>query len=208
MSIRAKVVSIVAAASLVAGAGLAVATPAQAKNKVQGNTQITLDKGVVAALSSAGLSVNVTKPGKAKGAKLTFPVTGVGDGFIQHKGTLEFVKDGQVAVSASDPIIEWPTDVPLSTAVVKVTTALGVLPLFDITNFKATKPKTKVDKKKKERKTTTTYRGTLSLTSDEFVVNTLNTILGSTLLVPGMKMGSIKTAAVVVAKCKNKACTR
>lgn len=207
MSIRAKVVSIVAAASLVAGAGLAVAAPAQANTKVQGNTKITIDAPIVAALASAGVSINAANGGRMKGRTLTFPVTRAGDGFIAHRGQLQFVRDGAVFAAGNNPMIEYPTDAPLTTAIIEVDVpGIGETSLFTVVNVKAAKPKVKIDKKKKERRTTTVIRG--NLTVDAAQAGLINLLVGSDLLQANTPLGKTVTTVVTVAKCKNKACTR
>jgi len=190
MSIRAKVVSIIAAASLVAGAGLAVAAPAQANTKAKGNTVITLDKKVAGALKKAGVTIRVTKPGSAKGAKLTFPVTGVGTGTITHSGELQFVKGGQVAVAVSNPEVKVNADNPTTAGIYVTHPLLGQILLFEVVNLKAKGPSTK------GKNVTIVYTGRLNLTKDEFIVNAVNGLLGAPLLTPGMRMGSVKSTVI------------
>jgi hypothetical protein len=207
MSIRAKVVSIIAAASLVAGAGLAVAAPAQANTKAKGNTKITIDAPIVAALASAGVSINAADGGKMKGRTLTFPVTRIGDGFVAHKGQLQFVRDGAVFAAGNNPLLGYPTDVPLTTATITVDVpGLGATSLFTVVNVKAAKPKVKVDKKKKTRTTISIIRG--NLTVDAGQAGLINLLVGSDLLQANTPLGKTVTKIVTVAKCKNKKCTR
>ncbi len=190
MSIRAKVVGIVAAASLVAGAGLAVATPAQANTKAKGSTVITLEKKVAGALKKAGVTIKVTKPGRAKGAKLTFPVTGVGTGTITHGGELQFIKDGQVAVAVSNPEVRVNADNPTTAGIFVTHPLLGPILLFEVTGLKATGPT------EKGRNVRMRYTGRVNLTKDEFIVTAVNGLLGAPLLKPGMRMGSVKSTVI------------
>lgn len=206
-----KLISLAAATALVAGVGLAAAAPASAvKNpKTGGMTTIKLDRGVASALAAQGISFNVINGGKASGPNLMFNVTGRTDGSISHSGTLQFLKNGTLALDASNPVIGWPTDQPLSTATITMShPVLGELVVFNIKNFKEGKTKVSVNKKKKTRTATTIYTGIVHLTDNAGIVSAINGLLGTDLLQPDMRLGTISAKVVVSGKCANKACTR
>jgi hypothetical protein len=207
MSIRAKVISIVAAASLVAGAGLTVATPAQAKNHIKGNTKLSIDAPIISALASVGVSISTADGGSMKGRTLTFPITSVGDGFVGHRGQLQFIRDGAVFSTGANPLLKYTASGIVRSAIIEVYVPdLGATSLFTVVNFKAGKPKVKIDKKKKQRRTTTVIRG--NLTVDAGQAGLINLLVGSDLLQADTPLGKTVTKIVNVAKCKNKACTR
>ena len=207
MNIRTKAVSIIAAAALTVGASMAVAAPAQAKSKVKGNTKITVDAAVVGALASVGVQIKAGEGGKSKGRTLTFPISGAGDGFIAHRGQLQIITDGAVTAAGNEPKIQYPTDVPLTTATIVVDVpGIGATSLFTIVNIKSSKPKVRIDKAKKTRTTIIVIRG--SLTVDAGQAGLINLLVGSDLLQADAALGKTVTKTVTTAKCKNKACTR
>lgn len=204
-----KLVSLAAATALVAGVGLAAAAPASAKaGKVGGSTTIAVSAATATQFQNAMVTLAITNGGKVAGRNLQFNVTSIGDGFVQHSGTLSFIKDGASVLDVSNPILGWPTDQPLSTATLAVTTPLGPdpVPVFNVKNFKSN-TKVKVNKKKKTRTSTTIYRGNVHLSTIPVVADYLNGTLGTS-FAPDANFGTIQTRVVVTAKCKNKACTR
>jgi hypothetical protein len=90
-----------------AGAAVAVAAmllpaAAQASNPISGGkTTLKLDRGTAKVLSAHGVSVKPIKPAKARGGKVSFPVTGgkinarAGKGEIKHSGGLAFRAGGK-----------------------------------------------------------------------------------------------------------------
>jgi hypothetical protein len=206
MRIRTKVLGLVTAVALVAGGSLAAAAPASANAKVSGSTTIAIDSAVAQALSGLGVALNATEGGKVKKGKLVFPVTGVGDGFISHKGQLQITKDGGLVAAGNNPMIEYPTDQPLTSAIIEVDVpGIGATGLFTVTGIKA-KEKVKKNVKKKVRVTTGSITGTLTV--DAAQAGLINALLGTTLLTDGMKLGTTKTIVKATAKCKNKKCTK
>ena len=209
MKMHKRLVGVIATVALVAGGSLAAAVPAQADGnvKVRGKTQITLDSSVAQALAGLGVSIVATEGGKVKKGSLIFPVTGSGDGYIEHKGQLQITKDGGLVAAGNNPLIGYPTDQPLTTADISVDVpGIGVTSLFTVTNIKASKPKVKVNKKKKTRTTVTTIRGTLTVSAGQ--AGLINTLLGTQLLTADMDLGKTKTVVQSIAKCKNKKCTK
>jgi len=173
MNLGKKIISVAAAAALVAGAGAMAATPAAAKTKYSGSTVLTFDKKLAPIVSG----IVRIKPAKGKGARISFPVTGVADGgAIIHKGGI-----GVGAVEVSDPVIV--IDEPNNSARILVTLAGGAIELFTVRNFKAKKSTAKME----------LWQGALRLTSNEFVVEALNDAVGKPAFRPGMAMGKIKT---------------
>ena len=86
---------------LAAGALLAAAPAAQAEVGLSGgSTQLTLDKGTAKALGSLGVKVAPTGPARAKGRKVTFPISGgsidpaTAAGTIAHRGGLRLSAGG------------------------------------------------------------------------------------------------------------------
>ena len=85
-----------------AGALLAAAPAAHAAVDLSGGaTQLTLDKGTAKALGSLGVKVAPTGAAKAKGARVTFPISGgaidpaTAAGTIEHRGGLRLSAGGK-----------------------------------------------------------------------------------------------------------------
>ncbi len=172
MNLTKKIVSLAAAAALVAGAGAIAATPASAKPKTKGITVISFDK----ALAPVVAGIVPVAPAKKTGTQLSFPVSKVTGNGVEHKGA---IKIG--ALEASNPVIIIDTE--NSTAVINVSVAGNALPLFSIKNFKIRK-----DDKKQQ-----VWQGFLHLTDNQLVVDALNAAVGQPVFTPDMGLGQIRT---------------
>ena len=174
MNLTKKIVSLAAAATLVAGAGAMAASPAIAKPKpkTKSITLISFDK----ALAPIVASIVPVAPAKKTGTQLSFPVSKVVGNGVEHKGG---IKIG--ALEASNPVILIDTE--NSTAAINVTVAGNALPLFTIKNFKI-----RTDNKKQQ-----VWQGFLHLTDNQLVVDALNASVGQAVFTPDMGLGQIRT---------------
>lgn len=171
MNLTKKIVSLAAAAALVAGAGAVAATPATAKPKTKGVTVISFDKKLAPVVAG----IVAVAPAKKSGTQLSFPVSKVVGNGVEHKGA---IKVG--ATEVSNPIIVIGEN---DTASVTVTSAAGSIELFTIKNFKI-----RSDDKKKQ-----VWQGFLHLTSNQLVVDILNQSAGAQVFSPDMGLGQIRT---------------
>ena len=174
MNLTKKIVSLAAAATLVAGAGAMAASPAIAKPKpkTKGITVISFDK----ALAPVVAGIVPVAPAKKTGTQLSFPVSKVVGNGVEHKGA---IKIG--ALEASNPVILIDTE--NSTAVINVSVAGNALPLFSIKNFKI-----RTDNKKQQ-----VWQGFLHLTDNQLVVDALNAAVGQAVFTPDMGLCQIRT---------------
>lgn len=82
-------------AALFAALALAPLASATPDPLASGTTTVTLNKGIAKRLKKAGVKIIATKPGKLKGTKASFPVTGgevdptTGAGIVTHGGGLK-----------------------------------------------------------------------------------------------------------------------
>ena len=171
MNLTKKIVSLAAAAALVAGVGAVAATPATAKPKTKGVTVISFDKKLAPVVAG----IVAVAPAKKSGTQLSFPVSKVVGNGVEHKGA---IKVG--ATEVSNPIIVIGEN---DTASVTVTSAAGSIELFTIKNFKI-----RSDDKKKQ-----VWQGFLHLTSNQLVVDILNQSAGAQVFSPDMGLGQIRT---------------
>jgi hypothetical protein len=101
-------------AALFAALALAPLASATSDPLASGTTTVTLNKGVAKKLKKAGVSISATKPGKVKGSKATFPVTGgeldptTGAGTLSHSGGLK-IKAGKKSVTISTLVLSTTT---------------------------------------------------------------------------------------------------
>jgi hypothetical protein len=172
MNLSTKLISVAAAAALVAGAGAIAGAPAQAKPKVTGTTVISFDK----ALAPVVAGIVPVAPAKKTGTQLSFPASKVTGNRVEHKGG---IKIG--ALEASNPVIIIDTE--NSTAAINVTVAGNALPLFTIKNLKI-----RTDNKKQQ-----VWQGFLHLTDNQLVVDALNASVGQAVFTPDMGLGRIRT---------------
>jgi hypothetical protein len=105
---------------------LAVATPATAAPTKKGQTVVTLDPGLAAALTGLGVSVGVVRPAYGKDGGVAFPIVGnPSRGVVKHVGGL--------SLSAGDTVVTL-TNYWIDGAVVTgVVNGGDRLPLFDVT---------------------------------------------------------------------------
>jgi hypothetical protein len=172
MNLGKKIISVAAGVALVAGAGIAAATPATAKTKYSGTTVISFKKELLPVVSG----IVAIEPAKTAGPRLSFPVTNVkGDG-VYHRGG---IKIG--ALEATNPVIIIDTE--NATATINLTVAGNALPLFTIKNFKP----------RKETKKQQVWQGFLHLTDNQVVVDALNGAIGQAAFTPDMGLGQIRT---------------
>ncbi len=111
----------VAAATLVA-----VAAPASAAPTTKGQTVVTLDGGLAAALTGLGVQVGVVKPAYGKGSGVAFPIVGnPARGDIKHVGGLT-LSAGSTTVSLTNYRID-------GAVITGIVNGGDRVPLFDIT---------------------------------------------------------------------------
>jgi len=170
MKVSKKLVSLAAAAALVAGAGAIASTPASAaaKPKIKGTTTLSFPPAILEALAENQITFDVTNGGKVEVdgstgfANATFPITGpVEDGVIKHRGTLEIISGlTDVTLSVANPVITYATDGSGTGSIGGVVNGLpswtepfasvinGTFrdPLFNLTNVKVTVKPGKVKK--------------------------------------------------------------
>ena len=204
MNLSKKIVSVAAAAALVAGAGAMVATPANAAAKkptIKGASTISLPPALVDAMAAKGITLNATGGGKVAVdgstgyTNLSFPVSGpVEDGIVHHKGVLEIVSAGtKVTLTLTNPKLTYDTD---GSGTGQLGGVLNGLPTwmepfssalngterepFDISDLKITikpgKP-AKDGKKGFKRTDRVTATGMMSYTDDQDSANIFNTAL-------------------------------
>lgn len=183
MKLAKKLVSVAAAAALVAGAGMAASAPASAKlDKKASSTSITLDKTILGVLSQQGITISAVAPAKwnAKKGQITFPVTGVTAEGITHSGGLTFTKDGN-PLSVTNPVIQTP--VGATSFNVQVTTAgLGDISLLTLRDPSPKETCKVTGKGKKWTKTIMTrISAKVHLTSDPVVIGALQQLLSPAL---------------------------
>ena len=175
MNLTKKIVSLAAAATLVAGAGAMAATPAVAKPKpkTKGITVISFDK----ALAPVVGGIVVVAPAKASGTQLSFPVSKVVGNGVEHKGA---IKVG--ALEAKDPIIIINTETGGASITLDIV-GLQRTEVFTIKNFKI-----RTDNKKQQ-----VWQGFLHLTSNPLVAAAFNQQIGAEVFTPDMGLGQIRT---------------
>lgn len=222
MSITKKVVSLAAAAALIAGAGAAVASPASAKvtRTASGGTVIEVPVALVTGAAGAGVNITAIKPALAE---VTSEVVGIAfpaqmpktDGVLPHKGGLSFVsmKTG-VTLTFTNPSIDYPTSGG-DTAVISGT--IGGIPdgnplatlngkpvaLLDVKNFTTEWKIGKVKKvgKKFQKVLTQTMSGDVFVSSNGLIIDGVNALMGAPLFTAGMAFGSLDTEWSVKVTC-------
>lgn len=232
MNLAKKLVSVAAGVALIAGGGAIAATPATAsgKSKIGGTTIVEVPLALIGAAADAGVTIAPIPPARALDTSdvvgITFPVTGPAtDGAIYHRGGLSFASSNtNITLTASKPLIGWPTDFSVNDATISVTIG-GIpagnpfaningetIPVFDVKGYsmliKKGKPKGKG--KKWTRVDTIRMRGGVTVTTSERVVGVLNGLLmapGGTLFTPGMAFGTLDSIETVTHTCTSrKAC--
>jgi hypothetical protein len=227
-----KLISVAAAAALVAGAGAMAAAPATASGKaaIGGTTIIEVPLALVGAAQAAGVTIAPIAPSRAQATSdivgVTFPITGpADDGALFHRGGLSFASSNtNITLTASKPLIGWPTDGSSDDATISVTVG-GIpdghpfasangqsLPVFDVKGYDRTikKGKPKGKGKKWTRVDTITMTGPVTVTTNTTVVDVLNGLLmspGGTLFTPGMAFGTLNSVETITHRCTSqKAC--
>lgn len=222
MKFTQKVVSLAAAAALIAGAGAAVASPASAKIKrtVSGGTAIEVPLELVSGAASAGVTITPIKPALAEA---TSNVVGIAfpaqlpktDGVLPHKGGLSFASANTgVTLTFNNPSIEYPTSGG-DTAV--ITGIIGGIPddnplatlngkpvqLLDVKNFTVGWKIGKVKKvgKKFEKVLTQTMSGDVFVSSNGLIIDGVNALMGAPLFTAGMAFGALDTEWSVKVTC-------
>ncbi|MFM9134523.1 MAG: hypothetical protein ACKOT0_03680 [bacterium] len=169
MKLTHKIVGLAAAAALVAGAGLAAAPAAISAAPVKKATGTTLIsfKGSYKALYS---QITAVSPAKISGNKLTFPIVDVTKNVIKHDGAMNML-----GLEAQKPVITLGKN-KTGTVALYIPLAATEAVLFEI----------------KQLNNNGTFReGHLHLTSDQELVDTLNTVLNLSLK-PGADLGKIR----------------
>lgn len=173
MNFSKKIVSVAAAAALVAGAGAMAATPATAaKKKYSGTTVISFDK----ALAPIVAGIVPVLPAKVDATRLSFPVTNVKGNSVSHSGG---IKIGPT--EAKNPIIVIGENNTASITLEVV--GLARAEIFTIKNFKI----------RKQSKKQQVWQGFLHLTSNPAIVEALNASAGAAVFTPDMGLGQIRT---------------
>jgi len=233
MNLSKKIVSVAAAAALVAGAGAMAATPASASGHsgIGGTTIIEVPLALLEAAQAAGVTIAPIAPSKAQATSdlvgVTFPITGpADDGALFHKGGLSLASSNtNITLTATKPIIGWPTDGSSDDATIAVT--VGGIPedhpfasangqsltVFDVKGYDRVIKKGKPQGKGKKwtRVDTITMTGPVTVTTNETVVSVLNSLLmppGGTLFTPGMAFGTLNSVETITHKCKSKRACR
>ena len=117
MNLSKKIVSVAAAAALVAGAGAMAATPASAKSKaaIKGTTVLEVPLTTVGAAVQAGVTIAPIAPSRVQAtsevAAVTFPVSGpLMDGMVHHRGGISLASANTgITLTATKPAIEYAT---------------------------------------------------------------------------------------------------
>jgi hypothetical protein len=217
-----KIVSVAAAAALVAGASLASASPAAAYKKatIKGDTNILVPTALITAAQGAGVTITPIQPARALATMeivdVQFPVAGpVADGAIFHRGGLSFASaNTDVTLTFNKPIVEWGSGPGIKAGAIIKGTLGGLeavngleVTLFDVKNIKASNKKGKVTrdgKKNFKRTDTTVVSGDVTLVNNATLVGQLNTILGVDIFTPGLPFGTTVIETKTTVFCKTK----
>lgn len=224
-----KIISAAAAAALVAGGGALAASPAGASGKsgIGGTTIIEVPTALVTAAATAGVVISPIEPSKAQATAdvvgVTLPITGPAtDGALFHKGGLQLASSNtNITLTATKPLIGWPTDGSSDDATITVT--IGGIPtghplaglngqeldVFDVKGYDRTIKTGKVTGKGKKwkRVDTITMIGPVTLTTNATVIGGLNGLLmkpGTSLFTAGMPFGTLDSVETVTHNCKSK----
>ena len=222
MNFAKRVVSVAAAAALIAGVGTAVASPASAKIKrtVSGGTVIEVPLALVSGAGDAGVAITPIKPAAAEA---TSEVVGIAfpaqmpktDGVLPHRGGLSFASANTgVTLTFKNPSITYPTSGG-DTAVISGT--IGGIPadnplatlngkpvdLLDVKNFTVEWKIGKVKKvgKKYEKVLTQTMSGDVLVSSNGLIIDGVNALMGAPLFTAGMPFGALDTEWSVKLTC-------
>ena len=193
------VTSLVAGTALVAGLSLAGAAPAQSSGEVTpatGTTAISLDIGVVEALTGVGVAISVRNPASFNASKLAarFPVTGINEvnGAILHSGALVFargsVENGTVVLG--QPTLRPQEGHPIFRVTAKTVLGgenAGRLDVMRVTNVRV----------RERADGAIIATGIVRLSADPAIANALNTTLGLTgVFEAGMTLGTARAVII------------
>lgn len=226
MNLSKKVISVAAAAALVAGAGAMAATPATAasKAKVGGETIITVPLALVGAASAAGVTIAPVAPSRAQATTdvvgVTFPVTGPAmDGVVHHRGGLSFASANTgITLTATKPQIEYATSPAADTASITVeingvpdgSPFAGLngtrVPIFTVNDFTVKGKWGKATKAGKAWKQTytSTITGSVTIVDNQTVVDAVNGFMGAQIFTAGMDFGDLASKVTTTETCKTK----
>ena len=225
MNLSKKIVSVAAAAALVAGAGAIAATPASAKSKaaIKGTTVLAVPLTTVGAAVQAGVTIAPIAPSKVEAtsevAAVTFPVSGpLMDGMIHHRGGISLASANTgITLTATKPAIEYATSggdtatltieingVPDSSPFAALNGTR--VPFLTITDFEISGKWGKATKAGKAWKQT--YRaevaGKAGLVDNANIIGALNGFMGTTIFVAGLDFGDIVSEYTITNTCKTK----
>ena len=150
-------------------------------------------------------------PARTTAEGLVFPISSVVAGTrtrINLSGALAF--DG-VSTGVSVPIYAMLNNATKEIEIAVSPPASAPIVFFFSSGMSVSGPKTKVNKAKKIRTTTTTWTGDLRVVQDGpqvSIADELNRIYGTTSFTPGGKVGRLTLHTSVTAPCKNAACTK
>lgn len=229
MNLSKKIVSVAAAAALIAGAGAMAATPATAATKkatIKGDTNILVPTVLITAAQDAGVTISPIEPAQALATleivDVQFPIVGpLGDGILRHKGGLSFASSNTgITLTFTDPSIEWGTGPGIEAGAQILGTIGGVpdsaggaaingnrAPVFDVKNAKVKVKKGKIAKDGKKgfkRTDSTTITGDVSIVDNATVVGLLNQLMGVEIFTAGMPFGATDVNFKVTVYCKTK----
>lgn len=123
---RTRHLSVLAALAVAATTLVAVAAPASAAPTHKGQTVVTLDSGLAAALTGLGVDVGVVAPAYGKDGGVAFPIVGnPSRGVVKHVGGLT-LSAGATTVSLTNYWID-------GSVITGVVNGGARLPLFDVT---------------------------------------------------------------------------
>jgi hypothetical protein len=216
MKLGSKIISVAAAAALVAGAGAMAASPATAAHKkpFTGKTIIDFKPEVVVELVKAGIGIEATLPATfvtTPKVMLGFPVTGVKGNGVSHSGSVTFKSTGNPAgVTGANPQVTLNDD---KTASVSITVA-GIpdpVTVFTIKHNGVKYSQWKIDKShtKWVVKRTLALRGAVHLAPG--ADGLLNAALVTKVFTPDMGLGASRTTITEIQNCKSntvKGCKR
>jgi hypothetical protein len=232
MNLGKKIVSVAAAAALVAGAGLAAASPAAANKKpiIKGDTNILVPTALITAASEAGITVAPITPARALATQevvdVQFPITGpLQDGILRHRGGLSFASANTgITLTFTNPSIEWGTGPGIQAGAQIFGTIGGVpdaaggaqingnrAPVFDVKNAKVKVKKGKIAKDGKngfKRTDSSVITGDVSIVDNATVVGLLNQLMGVEIFTPGLPFGATEVEFKVTVFCKTKQACR
>lgn len=225
MNLTKKIVSVAAAAALVAGAGALAATPASAKSKatIKGTTVLAVPLTTVGAAVQAGVTIAPIAPSQVEAtsevAAVTFPVSGpLMDGVVHHRGgiSLSSATTG-ITLTATKPAIEYATSggdtatltieingVPASSPFAALNGTR--IPFLTITDFEIAGKWGKAMKAGKAWKQSykAEIAGKAGLVDNANIIGALNGFMGTTIFVAGLDFGDVASEYTITNTCKTK----